>query len=178
MVPEKSLPPSLKANCKDDARSKRQPMNLSTRRGIDARARSLRPVSPPVYVARLPRLHSRYGASFFQIESASRIKVLIVIFTLRRELDLFVPGFRIFEDFTFIIPDNDLLVIVIKNVAGIDRHFASASRRIDDELRHGITGGVTTQAFNDLNAFRDRSTQMRRTVDEVALINVIRTHPA
>ena len=54
MVPEKSLPPSLKANCKDDARSKRQPMNISTRRGIDARARSLRPVSPPVYVARLP----------------------------------------------------------------------------------------------------------------------------
>ena len=84
-----------------------------------------------------------------------------MILPLGRKLDLFVSGFRILEDFAFVIPDDDLLVIVIKNVTGIDRHFAPASRSIDDELRHGITGGVATQALDDLNAFRDRSAQMR-----------------
>src|SRR6266576_515358 len=111
-------------------------------------------------------------------QGASGIQVFVVVLARRGELDLFVSRFRILEDFAFVIPDDDLLVIVIKNVTGIDRHFAPAPRRIDDELRHGITGGVTTQAFDDLNAFRDRSTEMRRTVDEVTLINVIRTHPA
>src|SRR6266436_3238981 len=94
-------------------------------------------------------------------QGASRIQVFVVVLALWGKLDLFVSGFRILEDFAFVIPDDDLLAIVIKNVTGIDRHFAPASRRIDDELRHGITGGVTTQALDDLNAFRDRSTEMR-----------------
>ena len=78
-----------------------------------------------------------------------------MVFALWRELDLFVSGFRVLEDFAFVIPDDDLLVIVIKNVAGIDRHFAAAARGVDDELRHGITSGVTAQAFDDFDSFRD-----------------------
>src|SRR6266480_4338273 len=59
----------------------------------------------------------------------SRIKIFIVIFALRCELDLLVSSFRILEDLAFIIPDHDLLVVVIKHVTGVDGHLAAAARR-------------------------------------------------
>ena len=49
---------------------------------------------------------------------------------------------------------------------------------VDDKLRDGVTGSVTAQTFDDLDAFRDRSAEVRRTVDQVALVNVVGTHPA
>src|SRR5206468_10870517 len=152
--------------------------NTSIRRGID----SLAPAHSAVRLSHLCRtapagsIHA--AAQCSRNTNALRVKIFVVVFPLWSELDLFVSSFRVLEDFAFVIPDDDLLVIVIKYVTGIDRHLAPAAGRIDDELRHGITGGVATQAFNDLNAFCDRSTQMRRTVDQVALINVVRTHAA
>src|SRR5215470_2087111 len=64
----------------------------------------------------------------------SGIQILVVVFALRGELHVFVSGFRVLEDFAFVIPDDDFLVIVIQNVTGIDRDLAAAARRIDDEL--------------------------------------------
>ena len=37
---------------------------------------------------------------------------------------------------------------------------------------------MAAQAFNDLDTFGDRGAQVRRAVDQVALIEVIRAHPA
>src|SRR5947207_4125054 len=108
--------------------------------------------------------------------TALRIQIFVVVFPLWSELDLLVPSFGILEDFAFVIPDDDFLVVVIKNITGIDRHLAAPAGRVDHELRHSVTGGVAAQAFNDFDALRDRSTQMRRAVDQIALINVVWTH--
>src|SRR5216684_7713074 len=90
-------------------------------------------------------------------ERMLRVQIFVVIFALRRELDgLLAAGLRILEDFSFVIADHDFLVVVIENVTGIDRHFAAAAGRVDHVLRNGVTGGVTTQAFDDLDSFRDR----------------------
>ena len=68
MVPEKSLPPSLKANVHRGRRSKPQSMNIGTRRGIDSLAPARFGLSARRSMSRgSRRLHSRYGASFFQI---------------------------------------------------------------------------------------------------------------
>ena len=51
-----------------------------------------------------------------------------MILALRRELHAFVAaGLGILEDFTFVIANHDLFVVVIKNVTGIDRDFAAAA---------------------------------------------------
>jgi hypothetical protein len=53
-----------------------------------------------------------------------------VIFARGRELHgLIACRFGILEDVSFVIPDHDLLVVVIENLTGIDRHFAAAARR-------------------------------------------------
>ena len=51
-----------------------------------------------------------------------------MIFALGRELHaLIAAGFRVLEDFSFVIPNNDFLVVVIQDVAGIDRNFAATA---------------------------------------------------
>jgi hypothetical protein len=52
-----------------------------------------------------------------------------VILPLGRELNLFVSRFRVLEDFSFVIPDHNFFVVVIEDVTGIDRNFATAARR-------------------------------------------------
>ena len=79
-----------------------------------------------------------------------------MIFARGRELHVLIAtGLWILEDLSFVVPDHDLLVIVIEDVTGIDRHLPAASRRVDHELRHAVAGGVAAQAFNDFDAFRD-----------------------
>src|SRR5207248_2453785 len=91
-----------------------------------------------------------------------RVQILVVIFALRPELDgLIVPCLGIFEDFSFVITDHDLLLVVIENVTGIDRDLAAAAGGVDDELRHRVAGRVTAQAFDELDPLRDRGAQMR-----------------
>jgi hypothetical protein len=74
---------------------------------------------------------------------ALRVQILVVVLALRRELDAFVPDFGILEDFSFVISDHDFLVVVIEDVAGIDRHLAAAAGGVDDILWDRVTGGVT-----------------------------------
>jgi hypothetical protein len=95
-------------------------------------------------------------------KSCLGIQIFVVVLPLGSELDgLVTAGFGILEDFAFVIADHDFFVVVIENVTGIDRHFAAAAGRVDDELRYRVTGGVTAQAFDDLDSFRDRCAQMR-----------------
>ena len=78
-----------------------------------------------------------------------------MVLALRRELNVLVSGLRVLEDFAFVIADHDFFVVVIKDVTGIDWHFATATRSVDNVLRHGVTSGVTGQAFDDLDPFGD-----------------------
>ena len=75
-----------------------------------------------------------------------------MIFTLGRELDVLVPALGILKNVSFVIPDHDLFVVVIKDVTGIDRNFSAAARSVDYELRHSVTGGMSAQSFDDLDA--------------------------
>ncbi len=84
-----------------------------------------------------------------------------MILALRRELDVFVSGLGILEDFSFVIANDDFLVVVIEDITGINRYLAAAAGSVDDVLWDGVTGGVTAQAFNDLDPFRDRGAQVR-----------------
>src|SRR5436309_4558978 len=92
--------------------------------------------------------------------SASRIEILVVVLGLRSELDVRVPGLRILEDFAFIIANHDFFVVVIKDVARINRHFPTAAGGVDYELWHSVTGGVAAQPFDDLDPFRNGRAQM------------------
>src|SRR5437667_11490066 len=91
------------------------------------------------------RLHSRCGATLSKEQSALRIKIFVMVFSLRGEVDVFVPSFGILEDFAFVIADDDFFVVVIENVTGIDRHFSASNRVVDDKLQHSVTGGVRRQ---------------------------------
>src|SRR5690349_7756326 len=80
---------------------------------------------------------------------------------LRRRAD-----FRILEDFAFVIPDHNFVIVVLENIAGVNRDFAAAAWSVDHVLRYRITGGMPAQSVDDLDALGDGSTQMRRAVDQ------------
>ena len=86
--------------------------------------------------------------------------------------------FGILEDFTFVISNHDLFVVMIQNVARVDWNFTTASWGIDDELRNGVTSSVTSKTFDDFDPFGDRGPKMSRSVNKIALINVIRADTA
>src|SRR6266481_8617190 len=65
---------------------------------------------------------------------------------------------RILEDFSFIVPNHDFFLIVKQNVPRINRHLASTAGSVDHKLRNGIPRGMAAESFNNLDAFRDRST--------------------
>lgn len=86
--------------------------------------------------------------------------------------------FRIFEDFSFVISDHDLLVVMIKNVSWVDRNFAASPWCIDDELRYSVAGRVTPETFDDLDPFCHGGSEVSRPVDEVTLIDIVRADAA
>jgi hypothetical protein len=67
---------------------------------------------------------------------------------------------------------------MIQNVARVDWNFTAASWGIDDELRNGVTSSVTPKTFDDFDPFGDRGPKMSRSVNKIALINVIRADTA
>src|SRR5438094_10675640 len=89
-----------------------------------------------------------------------RVKILVVVLALRRELHVLVPGLGVLEDFPFVIPDHDFFVVVIENVTGIDWHLAAAAGSVDDKLGNSVTRGVTAQPLDNLNAFSNRRPQV------------------
>ena len=86
--------------------------------------------------------------------------------------------FGVFEDVAFVVADDDAFVVVMEDVAGVDRDLSTSARSVDNELRNGVTRGVAAQAFDNFEAFRDGGAQVRGAVDEVALVNVIRPDAA
>ena len=84
----------------------------------------------------------------------------------------------ILKDFTFIVSYHDLLLVVIENVTGVNGHLATATWCIDDVLGNGITGGMSTEAFDNLNALGDTRSEVRRPLDQIALIEIIGTNSA
>ena len=94
------------------------------------------------------------------LDETLRVQIFVVVLALRRELQVLGPGLGVLENFPFVIPDHDFFVVVIENVTGIDRHFAAATGSVDDELRHGVTRGVTAQPLDNFDAFCDRCAQV------------------
>ena len=65
-----------------------------------------------------------------------------------------------------------------EDIAGIDRNLPATARRIDDILGDGIASGMSTKALNDFNPLGDRSAQVGRSLNEIALIEIVGTHAA
>jgi len=89
-----------------------------------------------------------------------RIQIFVVVLALRRELNILASGLGVFENFSFVISNHDLFVVVIQNVTGINRHFAPAAGSVDYELWHRITSGMTAQALDNLDALCHRGPQV------------------
>ena len=89
-----------------------------------------------------------------------------------------VYSFRIFENFAFVIPaprrGRHCGRVRIRDSPALCRR----RRGIDDVLRHGITCSVTAQVFHDLQALAHAGAQMRGPGNQIALIQIIRFHPA
>lgn len=79
----------------------------------------------------------------------------------------------ILEDLPLEVAEDHLLPVVKENVTGIHRHLPAATRRIDHELRNGISGGVAAQSLDDLDSPGDRGPEVGRSLDEIALVEVV-----
>lgn len=84
-----------------------------------------------------------------------------------------VGGFGVFEDFAFVIPDDDAVVVSAEDVFGADGDFAAAAGGIDDVLGDGVAGGMASEFIDDLEALSDAGTEVSGAGDEIALIDVV-----
>ena len=87
-----------------------------------------------------------------------------------------VERFGIGRGETLEVAYNDLSGGLADDVVGRDRDLATAAGRVDDVGRHGIAAGVAAQALHDLDALGDRRAHVARTLDQVALVEVVRPH--
>ena len=86
--------------------------------------------------------------------------------------------FRVLENFAFVVSDDDLLVVMMRMYPGLIGTLPPAPWRIDDELRHSVTGRMAAKTFNDLNPFCHGGPKVSRPVNQVALVDVIRSDAA
>src|SRR6516164_3430415 len=84
---------------------------------------------------------------------ASGVEQLVDWFLAGRDDLLRTALFRVFENLPFIVPDDDLFLIMIQDIARVDRYLASATRGVDHKLRNGIPGRMTAQPFDNFDAF-------------------------
>lgn len=62
------------------------------------------------------------------------------------------------------------------DVLRVDGDFSAATGAVDDELGDGVAGGVTAEAFDDLDAFGHAGAEVGGALDEVALVEVVGTN--
>src|ERR1700744_1288973 len=86
--------------------------------------------------------------------------------------------FRVFKDFSFVISNHDFFVVVIEDIARVNWNFTPASWCIDDELGYSVAGSMTPETFDDLDPFCQGSREVSRAVNQIALVDVVRAHPA
>jgi hypothetical protein len=77
------------------------------------------------------------------------------------------------ELFPLVVPKHDFLVGLGNNVVGIERNFPTATRSIENVLGKGVSSGVTTQSFDEIEPGLFRSAKVGRALDEIALIEVV-----
>ncbi len=92
---------------------------------------------------------------------------------VRRVLD----GLLVGRDVALEVAQDHLVVRVAEQVVGHDRDLAAAARGVDHVCRHRVAAGVATQALHDLHALADGRPEMARTLDQVALVDVVRPNP-
>jgi hypothetical protein len=96
----------------------------------------------------------------------------------RREEGGAVGGFGVFEDFAFVVADDDAVVIAAEDVFGADGDFAAAAGCIDDVLGDGVAGGMAAEFIHDLEALSDAGAEVGGAGDQIALIDVVGSHAA
>jgi hypothetical protein len=77
-----------------------------------------------------------------------RVQVFVVVLPLRRELNrLVAAGFGILENVSFVIADDDLFVVVIENVAGIEKEVSGLEwrRSFQSARRYFLTSSWVPQ---------------------------------
>src|SRR5665811_1353812 len=95
--------------------------------------------------------------------------------------DLVVRGIRlgllVGRDVALVVPQDHLVVRIADEVVRHDRDLAAATGRIDDEGRDRVARGMAAEALHDLEALADRRSEVARSLDEVALVQVVRPDP-
>ena len=83
--------------------------------------------------------------------------------------------FGVDELFSFVISQDGAFVVLFDDVLRVDWNLAAAAGAVDDELRDGVAGGMTAEAFDDLDSFGDSGAEVGGALDEIALVKVVGT---
>ena len=111
--------------------------------------------------AGLPRL----GPFVPAVATGERVVLLV-------RLGLLVGG-----DVSLVVPQHDLVVRVADQVIRHHRDLAAAAGCVDDVCRHRIARRVAPQALHDLEALAHRRPEVPRSLDEIALVDVVGPDP-
>ena len=76
------------------------------------------------------------------------------------------------------VAQEKFAILLADDVVRVKRNFSSATGGIDNKLRDCIAAGVTTHGGNHVHADVRVRSEVTRTRDGVALVEVIRTDPA
>src|SRR3954468_2628530 len=86
-------------------------------------------------------------------------------FSRRRYQGRSVRCFRIFENLSFVVPDDYPLAVAAEHVFWIYGNLAAAARGVDDVLRNRIASGVPSKLFHYLQPFAHTRPQVSRAGD-------------
>src|SRR3990172_1038897 len=91
---------------------------------------------------------------------------------LRIRLRLYVVEYLV-----LVVPERYPPLLVGDEVGGRYRDLPAPTRGVYHEGGHGVTRGVAPQFFHDINARRHRGSEVSGTDSEVALVEVVGSHP-
>ena len=72
------------------------------------------------------------------------------------------------------VPELEVVAVATEHGVGQHRDLAAAAGRVHDVVRHRIAGRIAAQLRDQLEALLDRSPEMRRAADRIALIEIVR----
>src|SRR5262249_25013221 len=80
------------------------------------------------------------------------------------------PRVRIAVNLAFEVLDEEVVLVAADHIVGPHEDLAPAARRIDDEHRRRVAGGVSAQGVDDRQPGIDAGAEMTRAFDRVALV--------
>ena len=82
-------------------------------------------------------------------------------------------GLGVFVDIALVVSQHEPVRRLRHHVVRVERNLAAPARAIDDELRDGVAAGVAAQVLDNFEPLAHRSAEVRRTLDEVALVEIV-----